>query len=202
MERGFDTGTETLGELALAVVDHTPAMVAYWDEHEVCRFANRAYLDWFGWTREELLGKTLRELLGPLYPLNEPYVRAAYAGSVQVFERRIPMPDGSGYRDSLATYTPHVVDGVVHGIFVHVADSRLLKEKERELELAIAERDRAAAQVRTLEGLLPICSSCKSVRNDAGEWLQLEAFVASRTNAEFSHGICPSCIHRLYPGDG
>jgi PAS domain S-box-containing protein len=185
--------------LALAAVDHIPAMVAYWDRDEVCRFANHAYLAWFGRTRAELLGTTLRALLGPLYEINEPYIRRAFSGEVQVFERRIPVPDGVGFRDSLATYTPDVHDGEVRGIFVHVADSGLLKEKERELERAIEERDRAAADVRTLEGLLPICASCKSIRTETGEWATIEQYVGSRTNAEFTHGLCPACVARLYP---
>jgi hypothetical protein len=187
------------GRLALTVVDQIPAMVAYWDANEVCQFANRAYLDWFGKSRDELIGGTMRDLLGPLYALNAPYVRAAYAGERQQFERSIPTPDGTGYRDSIATYTPDIRGGMVCGIYVHVADSGLLKAKERELRLAIAERDRAAAQVRTLEGMLPICSACKCIRNADGEWTQVEAFVASRTNAEFTHGICPDCVPRYFP---
>lgn len=188
-----------LCQMALMVVDQVSAMVAYWDRDEVCRFANRAYLDWFGKSRDELVGRTLRDLLGDLYAKNEPYIRAAYAGEMQTFERRIPMPGGTGFRDSIATYTPDLQDGVVCGIFVHVADAGLLKAKERELERAIAERDAAAAKVRTLEGLLPICSSCKCIRTPEGAWTQIEQFVSSRTNAEFTHGICPTCVPRLFP---
>lgn len=72
------------------------------------------------------------DILGPIYLLNEPFIRAAYAGERQQFERRIPMPDGSGHRDSIATYAPDIQDGVVHGMFVHVADAGLLKAKELE----------------------------------------------------------------------
>ncbi|QJR37717.1 PAS domain-containing protein [Gemmatimonas groenlandica] len=188
-----------LGQMALVAIDQVSAMIAYWDANEVCQFANGAYLDWFGKTREEMVGLTLRELLGPIYLLNEAYIRAAYAGERQQFERRIPMPDGSGHRDSIATYAPYIQDGIVSGMFVHVADSGLLKAKERELERVIAERDAAAAKVRTLEGLLPISSSCKCIRTSEGAWTQVEQFVASRTNAEFTHGICPTCVTRLYP---
>jgi PAS domain S-box-containing protein len=107
--------------IVLGLVNHLDAMVAYWDINQVCVFANSAYRDWFGKTQQEVIGLTLEELLGPLYPKNLPYIRGAYAGQRQVFEREIPTPDGR-VRPSLATYTPHLVDGQVRGIFAHVAD--------------------------------------------------------------------------------
>lgn len=86
---------------------------------------------------------TLEELLGPIYPKNLPYIRAAYAGQIQVFEREIPTPDGR-IRYNLATYTPHIVDGQVRGIFVHVADVSPLKKLEQELRTAKAEAEELA----------------------------------------------------------
>ena len=52
----------------------------------------------------------------------------------------------------------------------------------------------AREEVRTLRGIVPICAECKLIRDDAGEWQQMESFVARRTEAEFSHGLCPSCL--------
>src|SRR5690606_28595527 len=95
-------------DIVVELVDHLDAMIAFWDIDQVCVFANHAYLAWFGKTREQMIGITLEQLLGPIYPKNLPYIRAAYAGHVQVFEREIPTPDGR-IRHSLATYTPHVV---------------------------------------------------------------------------------------------
>jgi hypothetical protein len=56
-----------------------------------------------------------------------------------------------------------------------------------------------ASQVRTLQGLIPICSACKKVRDDAGFWASVEAYLASRTDATFTHGVCPECMTKLYP---
>jgi len=122
-------------DLLIELVDHLDAMVAYWNAEQVCVFANAAYRAWFGKDRPELIGTTLQQLLGPLYAQNLPYIEAAYRGSKQVFERDIPAPDGL-VRASLATYIPHVVDGRVRGIFVHVADVGPLKALERELKAA------------------------------------------------------------------
>lgn len=55
-------------------------------------------------------------------------------------------------------------------------------------------------KISTLNGLLPICSSCKKIRDDKGYWNKLEAYISARSNAEFSHGICPECTDKLYPG--
>jgi hypothetical protein len=60
--------------------------------------------------------------------------------------------------------------------------------------------DHALARVRTLSGLLPICASCKRIRDDRGYWNQIEAYVRAHTHAEFSHGLCPACFSLLYPG--
>lgn len=130
-------------QIVLQLVDHLDAMVAYWDADQVCVFANNAYHDWFGMTRQNLIGMRLEELLGPLYLKNLPYIRAAYKGQKQVFEREIPGPDGR-IRHGLATYTPHLVGGQVRGIFVHVADVTPLKALERELRIAKAKAEEAA----------------------------------------------------------
>jgi hypothetical protein len=63
----------------------------------------------------------------------------------------------------------------------------------------LSEHERALQrEVRTLEGLLPICSFCKSIRNDSGEWEHLERFISRRSQTQFSHGICPSCQETQY----
>lgn len=136
--------TDGTAGLLLELVDHLDAMLAYWDDQQICRFANRAYRDWFGRGREELLGVKLKDLLGPLYEKNLPYIEAAYRGERQVFERAIPRPDGSGIRHSLATYIPRIVDGQVRGMFVHVVDVDPLKRLELALKAAKEEAEKRA----------------------------------------------------------
>ncbi len=184
---------------ALRAVNRIPAMVAYWDADQRCVFANDAYLDWFGRSPASMLGTTLRDLLGPeLYALNEPHILAALRGEPQVFERRIPSP-GGGFRDSIATYTPDVVDGAVRGFSVHVADVSLLRAREAALEEALRARDAALAEVDALRGLLPICAHCKRIRDDAGAWQAVEAYVEAHSQASFTHGICPACQKAHFP---
>jgi len=58
----------------------------------------------------------------------------------------------------------------------------------------------ALEKVKLLSGMLPICSACKKVRDDKGYWNQIEVYIRDHSEAEFSHGICPECAKRLYPG--
>jgi PAS domain S-box-containing protein len=186
-------------EIALGVINQIPAMVAYWDVNERCRFSNDAYEQWFGRSREEMNGITMKELLGPIYEKNLPHIQKALAGKKQVFERQIPLPNGE-VRESIATYTPDIADGVVRGFYVLVADVTPLKEREQELKQALEQRDAALAEVHTLRGLLPICAGCKNIRDTSGEWHTIERYVCERSSVEFTHGMCPTCIPKYFPG--
>jgi len=74
-----------------------------------------------------------------------------------------------------------------------------LKMKRDALEQRTLELEDALKNVRILKELLPICASCKSIRNDDGYWEQLEKYFSERTDVLFSHAICPDCLKKLYP---
>ncbi len=80
-----------------------------------------------------------------------------------------------------------------------VIDITERKQAEGERERLIAELEDALARVKTLNGLLPICSSCKKIRDDQGYWQQIERYISKHSEVEFSHGICPECMKELYP---
>lgn len=78
-------------------------------------------------------------------------------------------------------------------------------EEARDMALAaqehlVRELKEALARVKTLRGFIPICAACKKIRDDAGYWQAVEVYVHDHTEAEFSHGLCPACAERLYPG--
>ncbi len=75
----------------------------------------------------------------------------------------------------------------------------LRKKSESEKEHLIAELKGALTQVKKLQGLLPICSHCKSIRDDKGYWSRIEAYIQKHSEAQFSHGICPECAKKYYP---
>ncbi|MBS1501279.1 MAG: PAS domain-containing protein [Bacteroidetes bacterium] len=123
-------------QLSVSVADNISAMLAYWDKNLVCRFANAAYMDWFGKSRQQLVNQmTLMDLLGPeLFARNYPYVQRALLGKPQTFEREIASPDGK-VRNAIANYFPDFDNlGNVKGFFAHVADVTRLKQMENELK--------------------------------------------------------------------
>jgi len=73
------------------------------------------------------------------------------------------------------------------------------RQLEKEREKIITDLKDALAQVKTLGGMLPMCASCKKIRDDKGYWMQVEAYIQDHSDAQFSHGICPECAKRLYP---
>jgi PAS domain S-box-containing protein len=126
-------------DLLQSAYNQIDAMLAYWDKNQICRFANNAYLKWFGRSYEEMVINkiTLKELLGEnFYQLNLPYINGALAGNIQKFEWEIPTPNGQ-IKHALASYFPDIKNGEVCGFFVHVAD---ISEK-RITELALKKRD-------------------------------------------------------------
>lgn len=81
-------------------------------------------------------------------------------------------------------------------------EEQLARNEEigRELTARNEELENALQEVKTLSGLLPICSYCKKIRDDGGYWSQMEEYIGKRSEAQFSHGICPACVQENFPG--
>jgi DNA-binding response OmpR family regulator len=71
-----------------------------------------------------------------------------------------------------------------------------LREKEKQQQTLISQLEEALAEIKTLKGYIPICSSCKKIRDDEGYWNQLEEYISRHTDATFTHGLCPTCLER------
>lgn len=87
----------------------------------------------------------------------------------------------------------------LYAIWVTAILVDLWKKEEEIREKALAERERAINELKVLRGYLPICASCKKIRDDEGSWQQIESYIRDNSEAEFSHGICPECSKKLYP---
>ncbi len=88
--------------------------------------------------------------------------------------------------------------------FKHLENQTTGKEKywqsiNETLNAAYVEMREALSKVKMLTGMLPICASCKKIRDDKGYWNQIEAYIRNHSEADFSHGICPDCAQKLYP---
>jgi len=82
-----------------------------------------------------------------------------------------------------------------------VEAEKKIQQQNIELQEALGELRKAMSEVRTLSGFLPICSSCKKIRDDKGYWNQIEAYISEHSEAMFSHGICPGCLKEHFPED-
>jgi AmiR/NasT family two-component response regulator len=97
---------------------------------------------------------------------------------------------------------PPTIRQVERAIVIAMArfeDMMKLNRLNNELQARNEALQSALAQVKTLSGLLPICSNCKKIRDDEGYWQQVEIYIAEHSEAEFSHGLCPDCMQELYP---
>jgi PAS domain S-box-containing protein len=108
------------------------------------------------------------------------------------------MGDGGRYFAATASRLCDAKGNVV-GAIESIRDITEAKRSHQSCEQLIVELQAAIAKVRTLSGLLPICSSCKKIRDDKGYWNQIESFISEHSTAEFSHSICPECAKKLYP---
>ncbi len=98
----------------------------------------------------------------------------------------------------LKTVIPIEIDDRKHLIecFVDITEQ---KKAEAEREKLITELQTVLAEVKTLRGIIPICSNCKKIRDGEGYWQQVEKYIQDRSDAAFSHGICHECLIKLYP---
>ena len=156
-----------------------------------------------GYTPKEIYRGGNDLLFTKIHPCDVEKVKEAYESLFKTKKRldieyRIQRKDGEWiwlYDRAVATYEK---DGVVYadGVFSDITERKLVEEERARL---IIELEDALAKVKTLSGLLPICASCKKIRDDKGYWKQIETYIQEHSDAEFTHGICPECMKRLYP---
>lgn len=160
---------------------------------------NEGYAKMSGYLPEEMIGKTTLEL--NLW-LSESE-RVAFVQKIEakgaVHDFVVTMRRKSGELRTILLSSEKLT---IHGqdsLLSTISDITFQKQAEAEREKLIRELQDALANVRTLSGLLPICSACKKIRNDTGYWEHIEEYIAKHSGADFSHGICPECATRLYP---
>ncbi len=99
------------------------------------------------------------------------------------------------------TMSPYIEAGLDAGFIVAVALPLVYISVYRPMRLLIDQYSSALDEVKTLRGIITICSACKKIRTGKESWDQIETYVRAHSEAEFSHGLCPDCIRKLYPAD-
>ena len=164
-------------------------------------FVNPAYLRMFGYQHAgELIGQSV---LGIIAPDERPAIerrierRARGESADSVYETRGVRSDGSQI-DMEVHVSTYSLNGERFSLVI-LRDVTERKQAFREKENLITELRAALSKVKTLSGLLPTCAGCRKIRDDAGQWQDMENYISEHSNAGFSHGLCPSCAERLYP---
>ena len=120
-------------------------------------------------------------------------------GKVTDYEVELKKSDGSIIVGSTSSQYYYDINGEISGVEGVCRDITKRKEAEKEREELICELENALKEIKTLRGIVPICSFCKQIRDDRGFWNQVEAYISDHTNAEFSHVYCPKCAKKNYP---
>jgi PAS domain S-box-containing protein len=107
--------------------------------------------------------------------------------------------DGTRFYVEVSSSTVTNDKGEIVGGMASFEDVTRRKQTEMEREDLIHQLQAALAKIKTLRGLVPICASCKKIRDDKGFWHQVEVYVRDHSAAQFSHSICPDCTRTLYP---
>lgn len=179
------------------ILDAMSEYVIFQDNDHKVLWANRAAVDTTKNAMSELIGRRCHEIWGSSEKECEgcPVINVIKTKKFQE-----AMVFTLGRRVRLIRASPvEGPDGEVIGAVSVSLDITKQKRAEKEREKLIAQLQKALAEVKKLSGLLPICASCKKIRNDQGYWEQIETYIGSRSEADFSHGICPECKKKLYP---
>jgi PAS domain S-box-containing protein len=199
-ESALEETQSQLRQLMLAAYD---AMIII-DEDSGIQLWNQAATRIFGYSAEEAAGKDLMELIIPERNRTEQKrIRGQIlqSGRHDLIERSKEAPalhkNGSEILVELS-FSLVRLNGRLH-ILVVGRDISERKKREAERELLLTSLEEALANIKTLRGLVPICSACKRIRDDKGFWSQVESYVSAHSEAKFSHGICPECARKLYP---
>jgi len=159
--------------------------------------ANDRAVQSYGYNRDELLQLNVRKLRSTETPLLDEFVKQVEVHKGMIFETVHQRKDGTTFPVETSIRVIEVEGKKFYQSIVRDITER--KRAEQEREKLIQELQEALTKVKKLSGLLPICASCKKIRDDKGYWNQIEGYIRDHSEAEFSHGICPDCARKLYP---
>ncbi len=163
---------------------------------------NDAYVNMIGYRPEELHEMNFRDITPEKWHAFEEEIlgnQVLVKGYSDIYEKEYRRKDGTIFPVELRTTLLRDEAGNPSGLWAIVRDISERRRVEQERETLISELQQALSEIKTLSGLLPICASCKKIRDDKGYWNQIESYIVTHSDAQFSHGLCPECAQKLYP---
>lgn len=157
----------------------------------------------FGYREDEVLGQPLTMVMPERYrdAHRKGIARLQAGGEAHVIGTTVELhglrKDGSEFPLELSIGTWQAMEGTFYSGIIRDITERKRAEEER--ERLIRELQAAMAEIKVLDGLLPICATCKKIRDDKGYWKQLEDYISDHSGATFTHGICADCARKIHP---
>jgi len=182
------------------LINAIPAPVFYKDRNSIYTGCNKSFEEFLGKPASEIVGRTVYQLapehLAEIYHIKDKELLEN--PGVQIYESKVKggTPEERNVIFHKATYHDGV--GHVDGMIGVILDITELRQTEAEREKLIVELQEAIDKVKVLSGFLPICGTCKKIRNDSGYWQQVESYIREHSKAVFSHSICPGCAKKLF----
>ncbi len=182
------------------LLQSSPEAVVLHDLNGKVEIINRKFTEMFGHTIDDIKGKMIDSLIIPenLYEEADSNSKKLARGIEIEIETKRKHKSGNTV-DVSVLGSPIVIENRQIGTYCIYRDISERKRGEDEKEKLIADLQKTLEEVKTLQGLIPICAKCKKIRNDKGYWEQIESYISHRTEAEFSHSICKTCAKELYP---
>lgn len=183
------------------MVENSDDILTIRDADGRIRYTSPSFHRVMGYTQDEIVGETGFDLLHPedrekvLTAMREFMKRPGARGSV---EYRARHANGSWVSLEVAAYNL-LEHPEVRGLVLSGRDISRRKRDEAGKDQLIAELEQALAKAKTLTGVLPICASCKKIREETGLWEQIEVYIRDRAQVEFSHSMCPECTVLWFP---
>jgi PAS domain S-box-containing protein len=182
-------------------MEQSPAVIVITNTNGDIEYVNPKFTELSGYSFTEVRGKNPRVLKSGVFP-PESYAElwtTISAGGEWRGEFHNRKKNGELYWEAAAISPVRDGEGLITHYVAVKEDITRRKQLEAEQEKLIRELQDALAKVKTLSGLLPVCASCKKIRDDNGYWNQLESYLGSHSDVLITHGICPDCMKRLYP---
>lgn len=172
------------------------------DKDWLILYVNTCFADMTGYSKAQIVNRNFRELVADAdKKIAEHAHKNRLQGKTLKYELELIRSDGKcisvlcspkPYYDKEGNY----MGGL--GVITDITELKLHEDKQKEL---IEKLQKTLSEIKTLRGIIPICSHCKKIRDDKGFWLQVEKYVSDHSDALFSHGICPDCMEELYSNE-
>jgi len=181
------------------LLDNIPIPIFHKNEEYIYTGCNKSYEDFLGIDRQTLIGKSVYDIaptkLAEVY--HEKDLELISNHRHQIYECEVESDAFDNKRQVIFhKATIEKSDGQIGGLIGAILDITDRRKNEQERDKLLEELKKALKEIKTLKGIIPICSYCKQIRDEKGAWDRMEAYICSHSDAQFSHGICPECYDK------